>query len=168
MFSALRVQHVLIAYRILEVLPPKVGEVNPAAVRAEISLDLNRLGGDVVREWESLRPGDVVFLLGVKGTDEGDKMITNGATDKLSIAEKYGIKCLRSAEVVSVMDSQGRVIGPGEGRVRSLGGQCRLHVLIDSDMYLVRIILSITMTMLIFTRLTVKMSKLESPTSTTL
>ena len=124
--------------RILEVLPPKVGEEKPAAVRAEISLDLNRVAHDMRKEWETLRPEDVVFLLGVKGADESDKMITNGGVDKLSLVEKYGIRCLRAAEVVSVMDSQGRQLGSGENRVRSSGGQCRVHLRLDTDMYHVR------------------------------
>jgi intron-binding protein aquarius len=119
----------------LEVLPPKVGEEKPAAVRAEVSLDLTRVSPDVRKEWESLRPDDVVFLLGIKGADESDKMITNGGPEKMSLVEKYGIKCLRAAEVVSVLDSQGRQIGSGENRVKSSGGQCRLHLHLDTDMY---------------------------------
>lgn len=116
-------------------MPPKVGEEKPAAVRAEVSLDLSRLSPEVRKEWESLRSDDVVFLLGVKGTDESDKMITNGGSEKFSLVEKYGIRCLRAAEVVSVLDAQGRHLGTGEGRVRSSGGQCRLHLKLDTDMY---------------------------------
>lgn len=116
-------------------LPPKVGEEKPAAVRAEVSLDLTRVTPEVRKEWESLRPEDVVFLLGVKGADEGDKMITNGGSENLSLAEKYGIKCLRTAEVVSVMDGQGRQLGTGDKRVKTSGGQCRLHLKLDADMY---------------------------------
>ena len=128
--------------RILEVLPPKVGEEKPAAVRAEVSLDLSRLSPEVRKEWESLRLDDVVFLLGVKGTDESDKMITNGGSEKFSLVEKYGIRCLRAAEVVSVLDGQGRHLGTGEGRVKSSGGQCRLHLKLDTDMYQVGRILT--------------------------
>ncbi|KAI5784028.1 P-loop containing nucleoside triphosphate hydrolase protein [Pyronema domesticum] len=120
---------------ILEVLPPKVGEEHPAAVRAEVSLELGRVSADVLRDWESLLTGDVVFLLAVKGTDEGDKMITNGGSDKVNPAEKYGIKYLRAAEVVSVMDSQGRHIGTGENKVKSSRGQVKLHLKLDAQMY---------------------------------
>jgi intron-binding protein aquarius len=116
-------------------MPPKVGEERPAAVRAEVSLELSRVSPEVRQEWESLRPDDVVFLLGVKGVDDSDKMITNGTNDRLSLVENYGIKCLRAAEVVSVLDAQGRQLGSGDNRVKSSGGQCRLHLKLDADMF---------------------------------
>jgi intron-binding protein aquarius len=67
--------------------------------------------------------------------DESDKMITNGGSEKLSLVEKYGIKCLRAAEVVSVLDAQGRQLGSGEHRAKTSGGQTRLHLNLDTDMY---------------------------------
>lgn len=121
--------------RILETAPPRVGEEKPAYVRAEISIDLSRLSDEVRRDWETLRQDDVVFLLAVKGIDEGDKMITNGGSEKLSTAEKFGIKCLRAAEVMQVLDQDGRQLRSGEGQVRRSGGRCRLHVKLDTEMY---------------------------------
>jgi len=122
-------------YRILETAPPKVGEEKPAYVRAEISLDYTRLSEDVRRDWDSLRPDDVVFLLAVKGIDEGDRMITNGSPDKLNVAEKFGVKCLRAAEVVQLLDQDGRPIKTGDGQARRAGGRRRLHVRLDPEMY---------------------------------
>jgi intron-binding protein aquarius len=71
----------------------------------------------------------------VKGIDEGDKMITNGGSEKLSTAEKFGIKCLRAAEVMQVLDQDGRQLRSGEGQFRRSGGRCRLHVKLDTEMY---------------------------------
>jgi len=122
-------------YRILETAPPKVGEEKPAYVRAEISLDYTRLSEDVRRDWDSLRPDDVVFLLAVKGIDEGDRMITNGSPDKLNVAEKFGVKCLRAAEVVQLLDQDGRPIKTSDGQGRRAGGRRRLHVRLDPEMY---------------------------------
>ena len=122
-------------YRVLETAPPKVGEEKPAYVRAEISLDYARLSEDVRRDWDSLRPDDVVFLLAVKGIDEGDRMITNGSPDKLNVAEKFGVKCLRAAEVVQLLDQDGRPIKAGDGQARRAGGRRRLHVRLDPEMY---------------------------------
>ncbi|KAG0634185.1 P-loop containing nucleoside triphosphate hydrolase protein [Tuber brumale] len=120
---------------ILETAPPKVGEEKPAYVRAEISLDYARLSEDVRRDWDSLRPDDVVFLLAVKGVDEGDRVITNGSPDKLNTAEKFGVKCLRAAEVVQLLDQDGRLIKAGDGQARRAGGRRRLHVRLDPEMY---------------------------------
>lgn len=121
---------------ILEILPPKVGEEKPASVRAEISLDLSRVSADVRDEWESLRVDDVVFFLGVKGEDDGgDRMITNGDGEGISLTEQYGIKCLRSATVAQTLDAQGKPLRVGDQQLRSSGGRLRLHVNLDAEMF---------------------------------
>ncbi|KAI9846790.1 MAG: hypothetical protein M1837_003639 [Sclerophora amabilis] len=124
---------------ILEVTPPKVGTETPAAVRAELELDIGRLGENVRREWESLRPGDVVFLLAVEAIDESEIRMIGGP--KLSEHKTSGLKCLRAAEIVQLLDENGRQLrdrqsgytngyGPsGLPRLR------RLHVNLDADMF---------------------------------
>ncbi|CZT52224.1 related to NAM7-nonsense-mediated mRNA decay protein [Rhynchosporium secalis] len=119
---------------ILEVVPPLVGDDKPSAVRAEISLDVSRLADNVRREWESLRPDDVIFLLAIQATDSS-KMIMNGG-DVPSDAQKLGLKYVRAAEVIQVLDDKGRSLrdqnnqnGHGRPRLR------RLHVKIDAAMY---------------------------------
>lgn len=120
---------------ILEAVPPLVGSDRPAMVRAEITLDVNRLADNIRREWESLRPDDTVFLLAVR-TDDGAKLVTNGG-GQVSDAQKLGLRYLRSAEVIQVLDSNGR-------SVREQGGQpnghqrpkiLRLHVKLDAAMF---------------------------------
>ncbi|KAI9799595.1 MAG: hypothetical protein M1833_003910 [Piccolia ochrophora] len=93
---------------IVEVTPPKVGQDQPVAVRAEISLDTSSLTEAVRREWDSLRPEDVVFLLTVTAPQaSGDQM---DGDPEASASEQAGIKCLRVAEVVQVLDDNGRAI----------------------------------------------------------
>jgi intron-binding protein aquarius len=91
---------------ILEVVPALVGDDKPSAVRAEISLDVSRLADNIRREWESLRPDDVVFLLAIQAPDDS-KMVANGGVT-LSDAQKIGLKYLRAAEVTQVLDDKGR------------------------------------------------------------
>ncbi|ODM21625.1 hypothetical protein SI65_02469 [Aspergillus cristatus] len=86
---------------IIEVAPPKVGSANPAFVRAEIAIEVGRLADNVRREWESLRPDDVVFLLAVQQTPSNKF----GIRDQ---PEGPSLTYLRSAEVVQVLDEQGR------------------------------------------------------------
>lgn len=88
---------------ILEVLPPKVGQLDPAQVRAEIILDVARLNPAVRQEWESLRPDDVVFLLAVR-PHEQSRMILNGSSGVVD----RPFKTLRAAEVIQVLDDNGR------------------------------------------------------------
>jgi intron-binding protein aquarius len=90
---------------IVDVAPSRVGEEHPAYVRAEVILDVSRLQYPVRREWEQLRPGDVVFLLAVEGSD--DVPMRNGHDDQ-KVGEQSKLHKLRCAEVVQVLDDNGR------------------------------------------------------------
>lgn len=91
---------------IVDVAPSKVGEEHPAYVRAEVILDVSRLQYPVRREWEALKPDDVVFLLAIEG--QGDVSMRNGYSGEQNPGEELGLRSLRCAEVVSVLDENGR------------------------------------------------------------
>lgn len=93
---------------ILEIVPAKVGEKFPSMVRAEITLDVRKLSDHVRREWDSLRLDDVVFLVSVDGDTRQDS--SNGEAQGSSGAEKHGIRAVRAAEVIQVLDDKGRSI----------------------------------------------------------
>lgn len=113
--------------------PPKVGEDKPAHVRAEINIDMSRLSDDVRRDWDALRPDDVVFLLAVRGSDEADGPASKRADAPLT--DQYGLKALRTAEVVQILDKDGRVIRD-PGQMRGMNSQRRrIHVKLDPAMY---------------------------------
>jgi intron-binding protein aquarius len=105
---------------ILEVVPPTVGEDVPSTVKAEITLDLRRVGESVRREWESMRLGDTVFLLAVTGTNRADAM--NGGPP-LTDAQKLGLTLLRTAEIAQVFDNHGR------------SASRRVHLKLDAKTY---------------------------------
>ncbi|OXV09032.1 hypothetical protein Egran_03204 [Elaphomyces granulatus] len=88
---------------IIEVAPPNVGSTKPAFVRAEISLEVGRLGDNVRKEWESLRPDDVVFLLAVQSTNSTD-LALNTSTNGPRLIH------IRTAEIVQILDENGRVL----------------------------------------------------------
>ncbi|KAK5076193.1 hypothetical protein LTR64_006329 [Lithohypha guttulata] len=94
---------------IIDVLPPNVGETDPAHVRAEVVLDVSRLDDRTRSEWDHLKSRDTVFLLAVKPTEQTDKNSTNG-THLPDRPENHGIQCIRTAEVVQVQDEKGKPI----------------------------------------------------------
>lgn len=120
---------------VVDVAPPRVGEEHPAYVRAEIILDVSRLQYGVRREWEQLKTDDVVFLVAIEGQD--DVPIRNGHRDEQTSGEQTGIHRLRCAQVVQVLDENGRQLreqAHTDGfapRVR----QRRLLVNIDAKQY---------------------------------
>lgn len=94
---------------LIETAAPRVGEIVPAQVKAEIILDVSRLQPGLRREWESLRSDDTVYLLALQPEDNAHKL-TNGAAAKQSVAERLGLKAVRCAEVISVLDENSRAL----------------------------------------------------------
>jgi intron-binding protein aquarius len=84
---------------------PRVGEEHPSHVRAEIILDVSRLQYPVRKEWESLKPDDVVFLLAIESPE--DVPMRNGHQEQQTGAQ-LGIRRLRCAQIVQVLDDQGK------------------------------------------------------------
>lgn len=91
---------------IVDVAPSLVGEEHAAYVRAEVILDVSRLQQSVRMEWESLKPDDVVFLLAMEGV--ADVPMRNGHDDGQNSGEQLGLKTLRSAQVVHILDENGK------------------------------------------------------------
>ena len=119
------------AVSILETGPAHVGDENPSIVRAEIALPLERQSEIDKGDWEDLHQDDVVFLVALRGSS--DVQQDNGGN--ANFASKFGIQSIRAAEVVQVLDFEGRPIKQA-GRVRP--GKRRLHVKLDAAMYQVR------------------------------
>jgi len=121
---------------VVDVAPSKVGEDHPAHVRAEIVLDVSRLQLPVRKEWDQLRPDDVVFLLAVEGND--DVPMQNGNHPEANPGDQLGLHRLRCARVVQVQDDNGR---PVREQARNNDGfgprvrQRRLIVHLDEKQY---------------------------------
>ncbi|CAN8097263.1 unnamed protein product [Discula destructiva] len=117
---------------ILEVLPAAVGDDKPSVVLAEITIDFRRLGDNVRREWESLRPDDVVFLLAVDASS-----IKKSGPGITKDAATLGLTSVRSAEIVQILDDKGRPVRDAaaffDGRSRSPLRRIRLKL--DSATY---------------------------------
>ncbi|KGQ04566.1 Intron-binding protein aquarius [Beauveria bassiana D1-5] len=112
---------------IIDVVPALIGELKPSMVKAEVSFDVRKLGDHVRKEWDSLRPDDVVFLLSVE--PPADDAITNGFSP--SELERIGVSSVRAAEVIRVTDDKGR-----HGKEpRSCDGKRRIELKLDSQTY---------------------------------
>ncbi|KAL7956568.1 P-loop containing nucleoside triphosphate hydrolase protein [Trichoderma compactum] len=117
---------------ILEVVPALVGDDKPSLVRAEVSFDARRLGDGVRREWDTLRPGDVVFLLTIQPSPSAGQAVANGSKPAQSEAEKAGVLTVRAAEVVQITDDRGRHAREGAER---LDQRRRIQLKLDSATY---------------------------------
>lgn len=120
-------------YRILEIAPPKVGAGQPSYVKAEIILDVYGLADHIRREWESLRQDDVVYLLAVYPIDDRPSL-TNGHSHP-ERPDIHGLRWLRAAEVVQLLDDQGRSLRevPPDQVNGSGGGQRLKRMIVNLD-----------------------------------
>ncbi|KAK5125685.1 hypothetical protein LTR85_011959 [Meristemomyces frigidus] len=123
---------------VIEALPPRVGEDVPAEVKVEVILDVSRLQPGLRREWESLRSDDVVYLVAVQA-NETERRLTNGNSVR-SEGEKAGVKALRCAEVMGVLDENGRLLRHDQDRQDHVDGmgrarQRRLLLRLDAASY---------------------------------
>ncbi|KAJ5543140.1 CWF11 family [Penicillium sp. DV-2018c] len=107
---------------IIDVAPPKVGQTQPAFVRAEIAIEVGRLADNVRREWDSLRPDDVVYLLAVHPP--------TAAQPGQAVSEAPKLTHLRTAEIVQVLDEQGRALRQYPGQANGSQARARLRRLI--------------------------------------
>ena len=114
---------------ILEAAPAKVGFDKPAYVRAEITLDISKLSASIIKDWDALRPDDVVYLLTVKPLEDA-RQLTNGHS-KHKKPSPTGSLALRTAEVVQLLDEQSHPVrdhAPDE--VNGYGRRPRLRRLV--------------------------------------
>ena len=91
---------------VLEIAPPKVGQNKPAFVKAEVVLDVSKLSDNVRREWDSLKPEDVVFLLCVRPANSAEQQV-NGHVEQPAQTIS-GLRTIRAAEVVQVLEETGK------------------------------------------------------------
>lgn len=89
---------------ILEAAPAKVGHDRPAYIKAEITLNVSKLADAVQRDWDSLRSGDLIYLLAIRPS-EASRRLTNGHSEPRS-PQSTGLLTLRTAEVVQLLDEK--------------------------------------------------------------
>lgn len=98
---------------ITDVGPINIGQFVPSYVRSEVILDVSQISPAARREWDSLKPGDVVFLAAVRPQDskKDSSLKQNGDSKENMITElmhQAGLRYFRSAEVIQVQDEKGR------------------------------------------------------------
>ncbi|GAB7350559.1 hypothetical protein MBLNU459_g1137t1 [Dothideomycetes sp. NU459] len=118
---------------VIDVSAPKVGELQPAKVEIEVSLDVGKLNPGIRKDWESLRPDDVVYLVAVQPGDT-TSVFTNGQSD-LNDANKHGLRHLRCAEVINVLDENGRLLRDQADGYAPRARQRRLLLRLDPVAY---------------------------------
>ena len=89
-----------------EVQRPRIGEAKPTRAICEVKLDLENARQAVRSEWDQIKRHDVLFMIAV-GQPSTQSFRGPGADDHMvdmnrGLAECYGVKYVRGAEVLEV------------------------------------------------------------------
>ncbi|EFN59246.1 hypothetical protein CHLNCDRAFT_29663 [Chlorella variabilis] len=119
-----RMAQLIDKFAVTEVRKPKVGENKPAAVTAEITINLATLRPDVRAEWDELKQHDVLFLLTIRPPDSitANYMAQSGQgvgkEGGVGVMERSGLQYVRGCEVIELRDEDGKLMNDFTGRVR--------------------------------------------------
>ncbi len=86
------------------VRPPHIGQVVPAEVLGEVTIDIGKFSGPVRAEWDDLKEHDVVFLVKFVKTEEYASSSGISVDKTKTFKEEKGIEFVRGAEIVTVED----------------------------------------------------------------
>lgn len=111
---------------ILDISLPAVGQDHPAQVSVEVTLELETVPFDFRREWESLRPQEVVYLVALIPADKH-------STQALP---KLGIQSIWSGEVIQVLDEKNQGVRPDSDTENGYAGRrLKLHINLDGKKF---------------------------------
>ncbi|MBN3285523.1 AQR helicase, partial [Polyodon spathula] len=126
-----RMAQTILAFSIVEVAKPNIGENWPARVRADVTINLN-VRDQIKSEWEGLRKHDVCFLITVRPT----KPYGTRFDRREPFVEQTGLVYVRGCEIQGMLDEKGRVIEEGPEPKPKLKGDSRtFRVWLDPNQY---------------------------------
>ncbi|XP_075700839.1 RNA helicase aquarius [Rhinoderma darwinii] len=126
-----RMAQPIVAFSVVEVAKPNIGENWPTRVRADVTINLN-VRDQIKDEWEGLRKHDVCFLITLR------PMLLYGTKidRRQSIVEQTGLMYVRGCEIQGMLDDKGRVIEEGPEPKPKLKGDARTYrVFLDPNQY---------------------------------
>ncbi|KAI9296230.1 P-loop containing nucleoside triphosphate hydrolase protein [Neoconidiobolus thromboides FSU 785] len=91
---------------ITDIKKPKLGQITPSRVIADIQLDLGRYTESIRNEWKSLKQHDILFLLTIQATTDSSKPYIEGS----SFQDHFGITTVRGCEVIDILDDEGKPV----------------------------------------------------------
>ncbi|XP_023608666.1 intron-binding protein aquarius isoform X6 [Myotis lucifugus] len=126
-----RMAQPIVAFTVVEVAKPNIGENWPTRVRADVTINLN-VRDHIKDEWEGLRKHDVCFLITVRPT----KPYGTKFDRRRPFIEQVGLVYVRGCEIQGMLDDKGRVIEDGPEPRPNLRGESRtFRVFLDPNQY---------------------------------
>lgn len=107
------------SFAVAEVKAPLIGEVQPAAVLADVSFTIAGYRDAAVRaQWDDVKEHDVLFLLTLGARPQAPEGGAAASAASLSVPERFGLQCVRGCEVVEVRDEEGVLMNDFTGQIK--------------------------------------------------
>ncbi|KAI8907762.1 hypothetical protein DFJ77DRAFT_475234 [Powellomyces hirtus] len=141
------------SFQVVDVDTPKLGETKPSFVKADVTLNISKYTDSIRKEWDALRPHDVLFLLTISMEPEGSGLAALDAKENGPAAhesegsafrKKFGLKYIRGCEVADLLGDDGRPVddftsskyaSDTQDRPRVTGFRRSLRVNLDPNQY---------------------------------
>ncbi|ORX52031.1 P-loop containing nucleoside triphosphate hydrolase protein [Hesseltinella vesiculosa] len=121
------------AFSVVDVARPDLGKSAPSRVVGEVNFSVDSYTKVLRDEWDSLRRHDIVFLLTIRPHDNSALPFKEGD----DFLKHYGIKYIRGAEVIDVLDQHGRPIHEAESKQLNPKQPRQLQLALDPNQYTV-------------------------------
>ncbi|KAI8070842.1 P-loop containing nucleoside triphosphate hydrolase protein [Gongronella butleri] len=121
------------AFSVSDVAQPDLGRDAPSRVIGEVTFSVSPYTKVLRDEWDSLRRHDIVFLLTIRPNDDSATPFQAGQ----DFRKHYGIKYIRGAEVVDVLDQNGRVLNESQLRELHPKAPRQLRLAMDPNQYMI-------------------------------
>ncbi|OUM62471.1 hypothetical protein PIROE2DRAFT_25518, partial [Piromyces sp. E2] len=139
----------IVSFNIIEIGPPKLGENKPSYIKADVEIDTKKFTDSIRKEWDSLRPHDILFLLDVHAKEQlpgwveyqKQKENKSNETNGQKIREEYGLGYVRGCEIIALLGEDGNPIDesvPYTTPLKSIGEPKTvrsIRVLLDPNQY---------------------------------
>ena len=99
----------LASFQIKDIGRPKLGEIKPGYVKAELTINLGSLRNEARQEWENLRRHDVIFLVAL----DPKKNIGDKFSFDADFIDEFGVKFVRGAEIEGLLNEEGKLYEEG-------------------------------------------------------
>lgn len=116
---------------------PSVGRLCPSSVKVEIRIDLGHIPiREVRRDWDALRPHDVLFLGHVNQTLAN---VRAQSRDDSTFIDRYNVEIVRGGEIIEIVDASGTKLDEsklGRPDFQPLKGTVRFfRLLVDENQF---------------------------------
>ncbi|KAI9017296.1 hypothetical protein BC832DRAFT_544132 [Gaertneriomyces semiglobifer] len=136
-------------FHMTEIGPPKVMENKPSYVKADVRVNLQNYTGAAQKEWESLKPHDVLFLISFRMEPELPGWLQAQSQGQeltgSDFRRRFGIRAIRGCEVSELLGDDGKPVEDFESakiasaengnKARITGARRTFRVLLDTNQY---------------------------------